>query len=126
MPRAKKARTKFKLSTEYGPEDDDFVDEIDEDDRMTPEEVEEEIADIYEEFNERKALRTDAFDTFMKIEPKQLIPDEGLYREMRINKPSGGITDCSSTRRNRSGSICTLEANSSGVSPCSSRSWRIT
>jgi DNA-directed RNA polymerase subunit beta' len=43
------------------------------------------VADIYEEFNERKALRTDAFDAFMKIEPKQLVPDEGLYREMRLN-----------------------------------------
>ena len=50
-----------------------------------PEEVEEEIADIYEEFNERKALRQDAFDAFLKIEPKQLIGDEALYREMRAN-----------------------------------------
>ena len=52
---------------------------------MTAEEVDEEIADIYEEFNERKALRQDAFDAFMKIEPKQLVPDEALYREMRLN-----------------------------------------
>ena len=74
-----------KLSTEYIPEADDFVDEADEDDRMTPEEVEEEIADIYEEFNERKALRTEAFEAFMKIEAKQLISDEGLYREMHLN-----------------------------------------
>ena len=70
---------------DYVPEDDDFVDDIDEDERLTPEEVEEEIADIYEEFNERKALRQDAFDLFMKIEPKQLVPDEALYREMRAN-----------------------------------------
>lgn len=74
-----------KLSSDYVPEDDDFVDEIDEDERLSPEEVEEEIADIYEEFNERKALRSDAFEAFMKIEPKQLIPDETLYREMRMN-----------------------------------------
>ena len=74
-----------KLSVDYVPEDDDFVDDIDEDERLTPEEVEEEIADIYEEFNERKALRQDAFDLFMKIEPKQLVPDESLYREMRTN-----------------------------------------
>ena len=72
-----------KLSTDYVPEDDDFVDEVDEDERMTPEEVEDEVADIYEEFNERKALRQDAFDAFLKIEPKQLIADEALYREMR-------------------------------------------
>ena len=74
-----------RLSTDYVPEDDDFVDDIDEDERMTPEEVEEEIADIYEEFNERKALRKEAFDAFLKIEPKQLVPDEALYREMRLN-----------------------------------------
>ena len=46
-----------KLSTDYVPEEDDFVDDLDDDERLTPEEVEEEIADIYEEFNERKALR---------------------------------------------------------------------
>ena len=74
-----------KLSVDYVPEDDEFVDEIDDDERMTPEEVEEEIADIYEEFTERKALRSDAFDAFLKIEPKQLVPDEVLYREMRTN-----------------------------------------
>ena len=74
-----------RLSTDYVPEDDDFIDDIDEDERMTPEEVEEEIADIYDEFNERKALRKDAFDAFLKIEPKQLVPDEALYREMRLN-----------------------------------------
>ena len=39
-----------------------FVDDLDDDERLTPEEVEEEIADIYEEFNERKALRQDAFE----------------------------------------------------------------
>ena len=74
-----------RLSTEYVPEDDEFIDEIDEDERMSPEEVDEEIADIYEEFSERKALRSEAFDTFLKIVPKQLIPDEALYREMRLN-----------------------------------------
>ena len=74
-----------KLSVDYVPEDDDFVDDVDEDERLTPEEVEEEVADIYDEFNERKALRQDAFDAFLKIEPKQLVPDEALYREMRQN-----------------------------------------
>ncbi len=74
-----------RMGTDYVPEDDDFVDDIDEEERLTPEEVEEEIADLYEEFNERKALRQDAYEAFMKIEPKQLIPDEALYREMRAN-----------------------------------------
>ncbi len=75
-----------RMSTDYVPEDDDFVDDLDDDEeKLSPEEVEEEIADIYEEFNERKALRADALDEFMKIEPKQLISDEALYREMRAN-----------------------------------------
>ncbi len=72
-----------RLSEAYQPEEDEFVDDLDDDERLTPEEVEEEIADIYEEFNERKALRQDAFDAFMKIVPRQLVPDEALYREMR-------------------------------------------
>ena len=74
-----------RLGTDYVPEDDDFVDEIDEDERLTPEEVEAEIADIHEEFIERKQLRQDAFEAFMKIEPKQLVLEEALYREMRMN-----------------------------------------
>jgi DNA-directed RNA polymerase subunit beta' len=74
-----------RMSVDYVPEDDDFVDEFDEDERMTAEEVDEEIADIYDEFNERKALRQDAFELFSKIEPKQLVADEALYREMRMN-----------------------------------------
>ena len=74
-----------RLSMEYVPEDDEFADEIDDDERMEPEEVEAEIADIYDEYNERKALRTEAFDAFLKIVPKQLVPDEALYREMRMN-----------------------------------------
>ena len=72
-----------RLSEAYQPEEDEFVDDLGDEERLTPEEVEEEIADIYEEFNERKALRQDAFDAFLKIEPKQLIADEALYREMR-------------------------------------------
>ncbi len=65
--------------------EEDERDDLDEDERHDPEEVEEEIADIYEEFNERKALRPEAFEAFLKIEPKQLISDEALYREMRAN-----------------------------------------
>ncbi len=74
-----------RLGTDYVPEDDDFVDEIDEDERLTPEEVDAEIADIDEEFNERKQLRQDAFEAFMKIEPKQLVPTRRSIREMRMN-----------------------------------------
>ena len=59
--------------------------EYDEEDLLTPEEVEEEINDIVEEFDEKKELRQEALDTFMKIEPKMLIQDELLYREIRAN-----------------------------------------
>ena len=74
-----------RLSTDYVPDEDEFVDDIDEDERMLPEEVEEEIQDIIDEYEERKILRKDAFDEFMRIVPKQLISDEALYREMRLN-----------------------------------------
>ena len=74
-----------RLSTDYVPEEDEIIDDIEDEERMTPEEVEDELADIYEEFNERKALRSEAFDAFMKVEAKQLIADEALYREMRMN-----------------------------------------
>ena len=68
----------------------DYLDEngervYDEEDLLTAEEVEEEINDLMEEFEEKKELAQEALDTFMKIEPKQLIQDELLYREMRAN-----------------------------------------
>ena len=74
-----------KLSINYVPEEDEFYDEIADEERLSEEEVEEEIADIYEEYTERKALRAESLEAFLKIEPKQLIPDEALYREMHIN-----------------------------------------
>ena len=70
-------------STDYVPEDDDFVDAVYDEERMTPEEAEDEIADIREEYDERLKLRRDAYEQFLKIAPKQLINDESLYREMR-------------------------------------------
>ncbi|MDD6768065.1 MAG: hypothetical protein PUD82_01540 [Coriobacteriaceae bacterium] len=59
--------------------------EYDEDDLLSDEEVEEEIADLNDEFQERKELRQEAFDCFMKLYPKKLIQDEVLYREIRAN-----------------------------------------
>jgi DNA-directed RNA polymerase subunit beta' len=63
----------------------EFAEEIDEDELLSPEEVEEEIADLREEFAEHKELREAAFDEFMRLGVKQLVPDESLYREMRLN-----------------------------------------
>ena len=71
------------MSVDYLNEDGER--EYDEEDLMTPEEVEEEIADLMEEFEERKELREEALQAFMKIEPKMLIQDEILYREIRAN-----------------------------------------
>ncbi len=64
------------------PDSDEIVDDVDEE-ALSPEEVESEVAELYEEFNERKALRQDALDEFMKLKPKQLVDDEELFREMR-------------------------------------------
>ena len=70
-------------STEYLNEEGER--EYDEDDLMTPDEVEREIEDLRDDFEERKDLRSEALDMFLKIEPKMLIADEALYREMRTN-----------------------------------------
>ncbi|MCL2807875.1 MAG: DNA-directed RNA polymerase subunit beta' [Coriobacteriia bacterium] len=65
--------------------DDEFAASEEEDDYLTPEEIAEEIADLREEFAERKQLRTDAHDVFMRIAERDLIDDETLYRELRLN-----------------------------------------
>ena len=62
---------------------DEIVDSVSDEEPLSPEEVEREIAELYEEFNERKALRQDALDEFMKLKQKQLVDDEELFREMR-------------------------------------------
>ncbi|MDR1421957.1 MAG: DNA-directed RNA polymerase subunit beta' [Coriobacteriales bacterium] len=72
-----------RLSTEFS-NDEDYGD-IEEDERLTPEQIEEEIVDLREEFVERKELRIEAFDAFMKLSEKQLVADEALYREMKLN-----------------------------------------
>ncbi len=47
-------------------------------------EAERDIKDIEEEYADRKAILQEAFDTFQKLTPKQLINDETLYREMKV------------------------------------------
>ncbi len=73
-----------RLSTEFAA-DDEFAGDVEDEERLTPEEVEQEILDLREEFAERKELRVEAFDAFMKLNIKQLVSDEALYREMRLN-----------------------------------------
>ncbi|MGI6217366.1 MAG: DNA-directed RNA polymerase subunit beta', partial [Coriobacteriales bacterium] len=64
---------------------DEFGGEIDEDELMTPEEIASEVADIKDEFAEKKERRQEAFDTFVNLKQKDLIQDENLYREIKIN-----------------------------------------
>ena len=63
----------------------DADDEIDADELLTPEQVEVEISDLREEYAERKELRQAAFDSFLSLDSRQLMPDDALYREMRQN-----------------------------------------
>jgi DNA-directed RNA polymerase subunit beta' len=68
------------------PEDDEFVDDIDDDERLTPEEVERRDRRHHGRVTRSaRSSASEALDEFMKIEPKQLIPDDALYREMRTN-----------------------------------------
>ncbi|MDR3037063.1 MAG: DNA-directed RNA polymerase subunit beta' [Coriobacteriales bacterium] len=73
-----------RLSTELA-DDEEFGADIEDDERMTPEEIEQEILDLREEYAERKELRIEAYEAFLKLSIKQLVGDETLYREMRLN-----------------------------------------
>ena len=65
--------------------DGEFAADVEEDERLSPDEVEQEISDLREEYDERKKLRVEAHEAFMKLHSKQLISDETLYREIRLN-----------------------------------------
>ncbi len=69
------------MGEKYHPSEGEIVDEDDE--ALSPEEVEAEIAELHEEFNERKALREDALNEFLRLKERQLVDDEELFREMR-------------------------------------------
>lgn len=57
-------------STSYVPEDDDFLwDEVDEDERLTLEEVDERSPTSTRSSTSARPLRQDAFEAFMKIGP---------------------------------------------------------
>ena len=72
-----------RLSTEFA--NDDELNDIEDDERLTPEEVVQEVADLQDEYAERKELRIEAYEAFLKLNEKQLISDEALYRELRLN-----------------------------------------
>ncbi len=64
---------------------EEFGGELDPDELMTPEEIASEVVDIKDEFAEKKAIRQEAFDVFSKISEKDLITDENLFHEIKIN-----------------------------------------
>ncbi len=57
--------------------------EADPESDFDPAELEEEISDLKEEGEDEKWLRKKAFDEFMKLQVKDLVADEELFREMR-------------------------------------------
>ncbi len=67
---------KARISAEAEGEDGD-------EDFLTAEEAAEEIADLKDEIEDEKWLRKKAHEEFMKIEVKDLVADEELFREMR-------------------------------------------
>ncbi len=72
---------------EVEPEEDDQSDEsltVEERIKRITAEAERDIRDLEEEFEERKELILEAFERFSKLTVKELINDEGLYREMKL------------------------------------------
>ncbi|MEE8703789.1 MAG: DNA-directed RNA polymerase subunit beta' [Olsenella sp.] len=50
---------------------------------LSADEIKAEVADIEEEYEEEKQLRTEAYNEFMKLEVRQLVADETLFTEMK-------------------------------------------
>ena len=74
------ARQIESLKEQGNPENfDEFSDE----EPLSPEEIAAGITDIEEETKDEKQLRRDAFDAFMKLNERDLISDEPLFREMK-------------------------------------------
>ena len=60
-----------------------IVDEFNGDDVLTDDELAAAIVDLREEYEEEKQLRSEAYEKFMQLEPRELISDESLFREMK-------------------------------------------
>ncbi len=58
---------------------------FDDEDVLSEEDIRAEIADIEEEYEEEKELRQEAYDQFMKLEERQLITDEQLFKALRTH-----------------------------------------
>ena len=63
--------------------DPENFDEFSDEEPLTQEEIAAGIVDIQEETRDEKQLRSDAFQAFMKLQERDLISDEPLFREMK-------------------------------------------
>ncbi|MGI6230488.1 MAG: DNA-directed RNA polymerase subunit beta' [Tractidigestivibacter sp.] len=68
-----------RLKEQGKPADDEFSDV----EPLSEEEIRAGIADLEEEYDDEKALRTEAYEQFMQLEKGQLIADESLFSEMK-------------------------------------------
>ncbi len=72
---------------ELEPEDGDILDDetpVEDRVKKLEKESERDSKDIEEDYAERKQLLVEAFETFQKLNPRMLINDETLYREMKV------------------------------------------
>ncbi len=58
---------------------------FDDEDVLSEEDIRAEIADIEEEYEEEKELRQEAYDKFMRLEARELITDEQLFKALRTH-----------------------------------------
>jgi DNA-directed RNA polymerase subunit beta' len=58
-------------------------DEFDDIEPLSADEIRAGIADLEEEYEEEKQLRTEAYQKFMQLEERELISDESLFTEMK-------------------------------------------
>jgi len=75
------------LKGEVEPDEGEFIDEsvpVADQIKRIETEAKRDLADLDEEFEDRRELLKDAYDKFMKIVPKDLIADETLFREMKV------------------------------------------
>lgn len=57
--------------------------EFDDVEPLSADEIRAGIVDLEEEYEEEKALRRDAFEKFLQLQPRELISDESLFTELR-------------------------------------------
>jgi DNA-directed RNA polymerase subunit beta' len=74
------------LRGEIEPDEGEFIDEavpVEDQVKKIMAEAKRDISDLDEEYEERRELIKESFDTFQKLTPKLLVSDETLYRDMK-------------------------------------------